>query len=160
MRKINLPNGFEVPIAFEREGYVLEPLHPKHNEMDYEAWNSSKEELRGIFGPGDDWPHEVASKQQNLGDLTKDYQEFLDKKTFRYSILNSERSACIGCFYIRPSSNDSYDCRVDFWFRNSAKHFESGFLEEIDNWLRSVWKFSRIAYPGRKISWEEYNSNQ
>ncbi|RLD33469.1 MAG: hypothetical protein DRI73_05435 [Bacteroidetes bacterium] len=45
-----LPEGFDPPEQIFMEKYYLEALAPKHNEMDYEAWSSSKDELRGIFG--------------------------------------------------------------------------------------------------------------
>ncbi len=153
---IKLPKGFEPPIEVITENYIMEPLTPKHNEMDYEAWTSSKEELKDIFGPRDGWPGEVTSIEYNLRDLEKDYKEFKDRKTFRYIILNTDRASSIGCFYIRPTSAVDYDCRVDFWFRNSHKYLEPLFFEEVKKWLKNEWKFQNPAYPGRSMTWDEY----
>ena len=68
MTIIKLPTGFEPPTEVIHEQYILEPLAPKHNEIDYEAWTSSKDDLKGIFGPRDGWPGEVTSLEQNLSD--------------------------------------------------------------------------------------------
>ena len=90
-------------------GYFLEVLAPKHNEMDYEAWTSSRDELKGIFGPRNNWPAKVTSIEQNLNDLERHYREFEQKVAFAYTILCSNKTTCIGCLYIRPTSAKGYD---------------------------------------------------
>ena len=40
-----VPPDFDVPLGLETSEFVLEPLGPEHNELDYEAWTSSKEHI-------------------------------------------------------------------------------------------------------------------
>jgi hypothetical protein len=156
-KKLTLPHGFEAPISISEEQFYLEPLAPKHNDIDYDAWHSSVTELQGIFGPGNEWPRENYSKEQNLEDLERHYQEFVDKYAFAYTILNPDKEQCIGCLYIRPTTVAAFETHVDFWFRSSYKHLEEPFFQWLKAWLKSNWGFSAIAFPGREIAWEEYN---
>jgi len=153
---MKLPATFEPPMELAREEYILEVLAPKHNQLDYEAWTSSREELVGIFGPRNGWPQDVSSLEHNRQDLEKHYQEFVQKEAFTYTILNPNRIECIGCLYIRPTKAPGYDCRVDFWFRNSSRHLEEHFFIELKEWLTQAWKFAKVAYPGRELPWERY----
>ena len=84
------------------------------------------------------------------------YEEFQKKEIFRYTILSLDRKTCLGCFYIRPTRAVQYDCKVEFWFRNSAKEFEKSFFEWVQVWLKDEWQFQKVVYPGRTMSWEEY----
>ena len=34
-----VPDDFEVPLRFETQAFVLEPLGPEHNERDHAAWS-------------------------------------------------------------------------------------------------------------------------
>ncbi len=153
---IELPAGFDPPKQVRKDGYWLEVLGPEHNVMDYEAWTSSRDELKGIFGPKNHWPAEVTSIEQNLADLERHYREFMAREAFAYTLLSPDKSSCIGCLYIRPTPAKGYDARVDFWFRKTSMHLEQQFYREIDSWLKRDWGFREIAYPGRNISWEEY----
>ena len=151
-----LPEGFDPPEQILKEKYYLEALAPKHNEMDYEAWSSSKDELRGIFGPKNDWPFSVTSLEQNRMDLESHYREFKTKVAFAYTILNLQKTSCIGCVYINPTDIRDYDARVDFWFRKTHLYIAELFHKEIDTYLETDWGMERIVYPGRSISWYEY----
>jgi hypothetical protein len=41
-----VPPDFDVPLGLETSEFVLEPLGPEHNELDYDAWTSSMEPSR------------------------------------------------------------------------------------------------------------------
>jgi len=154
--EIILKDTFKVPTQIERADYYLEVLAPKHNEIDFEAWTSSKESLKGIFGPLSGWPGEVDDLDYNLKDLENHLREFNEREAYTYTILNLEKNLCIGCVYIRPCPIEEYDCRVDFWFRDSHKHFESEFLAWINQWLSESWDLTRAVFPGRTLSWKDY----
>jgi hypothetical protein len=156
---ILLPPGFEPPTIVRRDTYVLEVLAPQHNDIDYAAWNSSIDALQGIFGPSNPWPEANFSKLQNLQDLEQHYQEFEDKVAFAYTILSVDQSLCIGCLYIRPTSAVDYDARVDFWFRNSHTTMAPAFFEALKIWLADEWQFNAVAFPGRDISWQDYEKS-
>jgi len=153
---IQLYDNFNPPKKFEHSDFDLEVLSPLHNKMDFEAWNSSIEDLKGIFGPRNNWPEEVSSLEKNLKDLNNHLKEFKEKEAFTYTILNPQKDLCIGCLYIRPTNSKQHDCRVDFWFRNSHKNLEPNFYSWLNNWLVTDWGFENIAYPGRNMEWEEY----
>jgi len=154
---IRIPLDFEPPKAITDDQFFLEPLAPKHNDIDYDAWHSSVNELQGSFGPENEWPEENYSKEQNLSDLKRHYQEFLDNIAFTYTILKPSQEQCIGCLYIRPTVIAQYDVQVDLWFRTSHKYLETPFLQWLKEWLVHEWKFSSVAFPGREITWETYN---
>ena len=156
MSKLTIPNGFEAPFKVSRSRYTLEALAPKHNELDYDAWASSKENLQGIFGPDNDWPNDGTSLEKNRSDLENHYNEFVEKIAYAYSVLNPDESLCLGCLYIRPTPAPQFDTRVDFWFRSSSRDLEKEFHSDVDKWLKRDWGFKSIAYPGRNISWDEY----
>lgn len=151
---IVLKSDFTPPLKIELENYSLEVLTPKHNKIDYQAWNSSRAQLHGIFGPRNNWPGAVSSLEQNLKDLENHRREFNENEAFTYTILSTDKELCLGCLYIRPAK--AFSCRADFWLRNSHKHLESEFYEWLQDWLTNTWALSPAAYPGRSISWNEY----
>ncbi len=155
---ILLPKGFKPQEKVLLENFLLEALQPKHNQDDYIAWTSSIESVLPILDPKDQWMADVSSVEQNLQDLTKDYQEFLDKKTFRYAILSPDESKYLGCFYIRPTKAAGFSSLVEFWFTDQYKHLEKEFHIIINEWLKDVWNFNAVAMPGREMSWEKYHS--
>ena len=144
------------PIETNFDDFLLEALAPKHNKIDYAAWNSSREGLKDIFGPRNSWPCEVSSLEENYKDLEKHFEDHQNMMAFTYCILNQEKNDCLGCLYIRPTKAKEFDCRVDFWFRNSHKEFENDFYEWLQSWLTNDWNFENVAFPGRCISWNEY----
>jgi hypothetical protein len=45
-----VPPDFDVPLGLETSEFVLEPLGPEHNELDYDAWTSSMEHIAATPG--------------------------------------------------------------------------------------------------------------
>ena len=146
----------EPPRKFQRENYVLEVLAPEHNQRDFDAWNSSKENLKGIFGPRSSWPNDVSDLEHNLRDLENHLREFEENKAYTYSILTNDLQECMGCLYIRRTKVDEFGARVDFWFVDKKRHLEREFYEWLNDWLVNTWKIKKPCYPGRSISWQEY----
>ena len=157
---IRLPLNFVAPLEVKMDRFVLRPLNETHNEMDYEAWSSSMEDLKGIFGPDNRWPHENIDLAKNRQDLKKHYEEFVDQVAFAYTVLDISETSCLGCVYIRPASFGVFDCRVDFWVRSSEKPMglEGELFSFLKHWLESSWGMKRVVYPGRSLSWAEYRS--
>ena len=155
---LNIPSEFDPPEELLLGSFRLEALHPKHNDRDYAAWNSNIEDILKVLDPNDPWMSDVLNAEMNLNDLSKDYQEFLDKICFRYAILNHDGSEYQGCFYIRPTTAIGYQCRIEYWFSDEAKRHEQEFHETIMSWLKETWKFSKMALPGREMSWKDYHA--
>ena len=73
-------------------------------------------------------------------------------------MINLDEKRLLGCAYIDPPTKRGYDAEVYYWIRTDE--IESG-LEDIlkdtlQSWIKSSWPFQRVAYPGRKISWREW----
>ena len=147
---------FKVPKSFVTDQYRLEVLEPSVAEMDYEAVMSSKERLRQVFSQNDDWPADDLSLQDNIRDLKQHQAEFISRKAFAYTVLALSKDKCIGCVYIYPSPIPMYDCEVYLWVRTSEVGLDDHLYKHIRSWLKSYWKFNRIAFPGRVISWKKW----
>ncbi len=143
-----VPDDFEVPITFEGPGFHLEPLGPRHNERDHEAWMSSVEYIRSTPGfpdPDDNWPYPM-SLEDNLGDLVAHASHFADRIGFTYSILDGEQ--VIGCVYIYPSSDPKYHASVSSWVTASYTDLDRTVWETLSRWL-GEWPFPSIYYDPR-----------
>src|ERR671919_1522291 len=59
-----VPRDFDVPLGLETSEFVLEPLGPEHNELDYDAWTSSMEHIATTPGyPDGSWPREMTRRE-------------------------------------------------------------------------------------------------
>ena len=58
--------------------------------------------------------------------------------------------------YIRPTEQENYDCEVYLWVKDSAVFLDESLFETVDNWLQKEWPFKQRAYPGRTITWKEW----
>ncbi|MFA6170855.1 MAG: GNAT family N-acetyltransferase [Patescibacteria group bacterium] len=125
---------------------------------DYDAVISSIEHLKGIFGPNSPWPADGLTLEEDLAALNYHQKEFLEKSSFAYTVMNLDESQCLGCVYIMPSDNRLYGAMVVMWIRKSE--LSNGLDEElfsgVASWINKEWPFKNAAYPGRKISWDEF----
>ena len=70
-----VPPDFDVPLGLETSEFVLEPLGPKHNEHDYDAWTSSMEHIAETPGfPDGSWPRDDAGREPR--DLQRHAEDF------------------------------------------------------------------------------------
>ncbi len=96
-----VPDSFIVPLSFEGPGFRLEPLGPRHNERDHEAWMSSIDHIRQTPDfPDGSWPTSM-TLDANLADLVRHAKDFEERSGFTYSMLDGDE--VIGCLYIYPS---------------------------------------------------------
>jgi hypothetical protein len=66
-----VPHDFDVPLGFETSEFVLEPLGPEHNELEYDAWTSSMKHIAATPGfPDGSWPRETTPGEK-LADLER-----------------------------------------------------------------------------------------
>ena len=158
MNKQFVPAIFTVPITFKSNHFCFVPLAPKVAVEDYEAVMSSLESLKGIFGKYSDWPKKSLTLNENITDLEQHEAEFDGRLAFAYSVFNSSSTLCLGSIYIGPSQSSEFNCDVFYWIRDSHNHLETDLKNEIKKWLRDFWPFKKIAYPGRDISWEDWES--
>jgi len=146
-----VPEGFEPPAGLATEHFVLEPLGPRHNQCDYEAWSSSIEHIRAAPGFEDrGWPREM-SIDDNRRDLERHARDFAARAGFTYTVLDRASRAVIGCVYIYPDANGGVDAAVTSWVRASHAELDTLLRGLVSRWLIETWPFERIAYAtGRR----------
>jgi hypothetical protein len=112
MIKNFIPDHFEAPKGFETDEFYFRVLDDDIAELDFEAVMSSQIRLKGIFGPGSEWPKKNMTFEENVASLKIHKQEFKANVAFAYSIFNIARDKCLGCVYIDKSQSVNYDCEV------------------------------------------------
>ena len=142
-----VPDDFEVPPDLDLPGMRLEPLCPRHNEIDHAAWMSSIEHIHATpgFEPGgeDPWPVPM-TLEQNLVDLQGHEADFQARRGFTYAVMDIATDDEIGCVYIYPS--DDHDARVQSWVRVSRSEVDEPLWRAVSDWLRRDWPFERVDY--------------
>ena len=155
-----VPDDFEVPVLVETDSFKLVPLGPDVVEQDYEAYMSSIAHLQATFTRSTDWPREDIDYEAAMADMLAEQARFSERRSFAYAVLTSDGTRERGCLYIRPSSRPAFDAEVVLWVTQTE--FEAGFDAELydwaQNWISSSWPMSNVVYPGRSISWDEWEA--
>ena len=151
-----IPISFKIPHRLSNDQFHFEVLRSEFCELDYEAVMSSKERLRHVFAKNDKWPESDMSFEFNKNDLIMHENEFNNREAFAYAVFNPGKDNYIGCVYIRPTEQENYDCEVYLWVKDSAVLLDESLFETVDNWLQKEWPFKQRAYPGRTITWKEW----
>ncbi len=141
-----VPEDFQVPLGVEVPGMRLEPLAPRHNEIDHEAWMSSIEHIHATpgFDDGDDpWPVPMTI-EENLADLEGHEADFQARRGFTYAVMDPVTGEEIGCVYIYPSQD--HDARVQSWVRVSRAELDAPLWQAVSDWLARDWPFGRVGY--------------
>lgn len=144
-----VPPEFQVPAALETNRFRLRMLSVDDVEKDYEAVIESRELLRANGGT---WPRDGFTLAENLADLQRHQQEFLDRKAFAYTVVARDESRVLGCVYINPPRRTSAEAEVSMWARQSehARGLDALLFQTVRNWLEESWPFDSVAYPGRE----------
>lgn len=152
-----VPADFAVPQFLETGRFRLRMLTIHDLELDFAAVTSSTEHLQTIWN--NDWPLGL-TLEQNLIDLGWHQKEFQRRRSFAYTVVSPDESQVLGCVYIYPPSRTGFDAEVYLWAR--ASELASGLEHELEvrvrNWLAEKWPFQRVAWPGRSISWEDWEA--
>lgn len=156
MKKHFIPANFTVPQTFATSIFYFRVLEESVAELDFNAVMSSHNRLRGIFGPNTNWPKSDMSLDENIASLKVHKQEFINREAFAYSVFNIEKNKCLGSVYIDPSQANNYDCDVYLWIRDDSISLDSKLYETVEQWLTVKWPFSKIAFPGRNIVWDDW----
>jgi hypothetical protein len=155
-----LPKEFVVPEVVETDRFRIRPLTIHDVVKDYDAVMSSREHLWQIFGEAWGWPPEDLSLEQDLIDLGWHQKEFQLRQSFDYAVMSLDEKRVLGCVYIDPPAKTGFDAEVYFWVRQSelATGLDTFLFEIVKRWLADAWPFTRVAYPGREISWEAWEA--
>jgi hypothetical protein len=155
-----VPSDFKAPAVLENQHFRVRMLTVNDLIKDYDAVMTSIDHLKGVFGPSSNWPSKELSLEQDLIDLGWHQKEFQRGSSFTYTVVSLDESKVLGCVYIYPTSKSNYNAQIILWVRESV--FEDGMdkilYSSIKEWIGDAWPFSRAAYPGRDISWEDWNS--
>jgi len=143
-----VPGDFDVPVRFETESFVLEPLGPEHNDRDYGAWSSSIDHIQTTPGfIGGRWPHPMPLSE-NLADLERHRAEFEAGTDFAYTVLDPQTDDVIGCVYVDPDPRRPGGVVVRSWVRVTHSNLDEPLRDAVVDWLRRDWPFASVAVPG------------
>lgn len=147
-----LPDDFQIPQVLETEQFRLRMLTVEDAEKDYDAVMSSAEYLREMTGGL--WPSDSLSLEDNIEDLTRHQQDFLDGEAFTYTVVSLDEDSVLGCVYINPPSRKDLeaDAVVFMWVRYSEylNGLDSILYQTVSTWLEQEWLFEKVIYPGRE----------
>jgi hypothetical protein len=154
-----IPSGFEVPNSLQNEHFKIRMLTVNDVVKDYDAVMSSIEHLQEMF-PNSGWPAKDLTFEQDLIDLGWHQREFQSRSSFAYTVVSLDESQVLGCLYINPTTIGDYDARITMWVRTST--LENGLdtilYSSVKKWISEEWPFKNVAYPGREIKWETWES--
>ncbi|HBP50800.1 MAG: hypothetical protein US68_C0017G0017 [Candidatus Shapirobacteria bacterium GW2011_GWE1_38_10] len=157
MFKPFVPSDFEVPERLETDKFRLRMLKVTDVVKDYDAVMTSVDHLQGIFGPRSKWPTKDLTFEQDLIDLGWHQKEYQTRSSFAYTVMDLDESRCLGCMYIFHPTKEEFDAEVYMWVRENARDLDILLYETVRKWILEKWPFKRVAYPGRGISWDEWN---
>lgn len=155
------PSELPLPPGLNTPRLVLEPLQPRHVQLDYVAVMESRDYLR--LWSGSPWPADDFTLADNLRDLQLHWREHQERAAFTYTVLNPARDICLGCVYLRPldelapfNPTQLADVAPDeslvrFWIRSLQQdsELERHLLETLLAWFRKDWSFKRILFETR-----------
>ncbi len=144
-----VPETFAVPPVLETGEFRLRMLSVADVEKDYEAVIESRELLHSM---GSRWPQEDFNLEQNLADLERHQQEFLERKAFTYTVVSLDEERVLGCVYILPVAEGEGDAQVFMWVRQSEfdKGLDARLFQAVKAWIASAWPFETVIYYGRE----------
>ena len=110
---------------------------------------TSIEHIRASPGmAGREWPATM-TLDENLRDMEMHAREFVERRSFTYSILDDD--AVIGCVYIYPGIV-AHAANVRSWVRESRSHMDATVWKLLSDWLAADWPFHTVAYAARAKS--------
>jgi hypothetical protein len=157
MTNFFISETFEPPKSFDNEYFHFRVLVDEVAKLDFEAVMSSQKRLHGIFGSDSEWPQSDMTLEENITSLKVHKQEFESRQAFAYSVFNQSKNKCLGSVYIDPSASPNYQCVVYLWVRDDSFELDNELYRTVCKWLTKEWSFSKIAFPGRCISWNDWD---
>ena len=144
-----VPDDFKIPALLKTDQFRLRMLSVDDVEKDYEAVIESRELLHDMYGGP--WPRPGFTLEENLVDLKRHQQEFLDRKAFAYTVVSLDETKVLGCLYINPPKTAGPDAVVTMWVRQTEydKGLDEILFHTIRDWIDSDWPFRKVDYPGR-----------
>jgi|GEM_PF-326104 len=155
-----IPDSFSPPVMVEGNNFKLVPLGPELVKIDYDAYMSSIEHLQQTFTRSTSWPTTGITDEDAMQDMLNEQRRFQNRESFAYAVLTPDGKRERGCIYVQPSTTAGYDAVVKMWVTQSE--YDAGFDAELyawaTQWISKEWPFEQVAYPGRAIAWETWDS--
>ena len=151
MKTSFVPDNFEIPLILETEKFRLRMLSVDDVEKDYEAVIESRDLLHKMFGGPS--PREGFTVEENLKDLQRHQQEFLNRERFAYTVVSLDESKVLGCLYINPpeerTDNKPY---AMMWVRQTEydKGLDDILFQTVKKWIKDDWPFDEMIFPKRE----------
>ena len=139
---------FSPPETLDTDRVHLEPLAPRHAEMDLAAALSSREHLLRTLHWGT-WPRADMTVDQNRRDLARHWKEFEERKGYAYTVLRPDRQKCLGCVYLSPAKDDHEGMELAYWVIEDelASDLDAHLLTSVIGWIRTKWPFETFVMP-------------
>lgn len=153
-----VPSNFVIPQELVASRFKLRMLSIDDVERDFEAVTSSATHVSQVW-PTSGWPRGLTLRQ-NLVDLGWHEKEFQNRSSFTYTVVTPDDAKVLGCVYLYPTQKSGYDAEVFMWVRESevANGLDADLFHAVHGWLDTDWPFDALAYPGRTISWDEWDA--
>jgi hypothetical protein len=151
---------FKVPTLAKAKHFKLVPLGPDLVKIDFAAYMSSIEHLQQTFTRSTAWPHPGITDAEAMTDMETEQARFAQRKSFAYAVLTPDGKRERGCVYVQPSPVPGHDAVVRLWVTKAE--YDAGFDAElyawVQGWMKKDWPFKKVAYPGRAISWNDWDA--
>src|SRR3712207_2533707 len=144
-----LPDDFAHPERVElRTGHHLRPIRASDVDIDFPAVMSSRERLWAIYGNAWGWPPATMTPEQDADDLAHHEREIEAHESFNYAVLDAEESALLGCIYIDPCHQPTWDAVASWWVVDAAvgSELEAALDEFVPRWLDEQWPFRAVRF--------------
>lgn len=140
---------YQPPQELDTERVHLEPLAPKHVELDFAALMGSREHLQSTLHWGN-WPSADFTVEENRVDLERHWQEFQGNQGYAYTVLSPDRERCLGCIYLMPSDGEGWEMSAEmaYWVIESelASELDRHLLENLLTWFDRAWAFDQVRW--------------
>jgi hypothetical protein len=123
------------------------------------VWTSSIDHIQATPGfqdisatPGfgdSTWPDPAMTLEENLADLRRHAEDFVQRAGFTYTVLASGSDRIIGCVYIYPSRSAVGTADVHSWVRADRADLDAALHDAVAAWLNNAWPFTAIRYAPR-----------
>ncbi|MHC5109512.1 MAG: GNAT family N-acetyltransferase [Planctomycetota bacterium] len=150
-------SGFKPPRELDTRYTHLEPLAPVHAKLDFDAAMSSREHLQSTLHWGN-WPREDFTVEENITDLERHWNEFIQNEGYAFTVLAPSRDRCLGCVYMAPSKAEGYEepsMKLAMWVT----------VDQLDNKLdehlfKAVIKWINKEWPVETVIMKIHNDNE
>lgn len=155
-----VPNSFIVPEEYIQPEFILKKLCYDDAKLDYDAVMSSIDIIHKTRGGT--WPTHDLTYEDDLIDLGWHQREFENRTSFTYTLLNPDRTKCLGCVYIYPTDIGKFqapegaDVILSMWV--TQEEYDNGLypklFKAVKNWIEKVWSFRNPYYSNKEIPGE------